>query len=132
MVIFKNKRVELVRDKACIEIEEFATQCLQKFDEKFNFSFDVLQERDKFKSDNEKLKSENKILKEDNEKLYAYLSKVAEILKGDHKDLIAEIKDLKNDRYLVKKVKASKETKPTMKVKSSGTTSRIIKRVKES
>lgn len=130
MKIFKSKRVELVRDKACVEIEETANKVLQMIDDKTSFSFDVMQERDRLKNDNEILKCENKILKENNEKLYAYLSKVADILKGDHKDLITEIKDLKSDRYLIRKIKPTKETKTTMKIKSGEKNSAIIKKVK--
>ena len=44
-MIFKNKKAELVKEKALVEIEEFSQKMLNKM----NFGFNVMQERDDYK-----------------------------------------------------------------------------------
>lgn len=147
-MIFKNKKAELVRDKALVEIEDFASNILKKV----NWSFDVMQERDNYKELYEIERNKNKDLeakiKEKSEKitnqnydlirlnknmdkLYEYLGKLAVVVKDHDQKLYEEIKDLKSDRYLVVSEKPMKATVQKMGIKSSAKTSKIIKKVKE-
>lgn len=63
-MIFRNKKAELVKDKALIEIEEFSQRML----EKMKFSFDVMQERDNYKGLYEIKKTKTRNLKKISEK----------------------------------------------------------------
>ena len=148
MKIFRNKKAELVKDKALVEIEDFASNILKKV----NWNFDVMQERDNFKELCELEKNKNKDLeakiKEKSEqvtnlnydlirlnknmdKLYEYLGKLAVVVKDHDQKLYEEIKDLKSDRYLVVSERPMKATKQVMGIKSGTKTSKIIKKVKE-
>lgn len=148
MKIFRNKKAELVKDKALVEIEDFASNILKKV----NWNFDVMQERDNFKELCELEKNKNKDLeakiKEKSEqvtnlnydlirlnknmdKLYEYLGKLAAVVKDHDQKLYDEIQDLKSDRYLVVSEKPMKATKQVMGIKSGTKTSKIIKKVKE-
>ncbi len=147
-MIFKNKKAELVKEKALVEIEEFSKKMLDRM----NFSFDVMNERnnlkktvtekdsliadlkkqvsekqDKITSLNLELMRANK--KED--KLYECLEKIAVAIKDYNQKLYDEIQDLKSDRYLIVSEKPTKETKQKMGIKSGTKTSKIIKAVKE-
>ena len=147
-MIFRNKKAELVKDKALIEIEEFSQRML----EKMKFSFDVMQERDDYKELYELERAKNKELenkvKEKSEKitnlnydlirvnknmdkLFEYLGKLAVVVKDNHENFIKEIEDLKSDRYLVVKQRATKATTKKIGIKSGTKTSKIIKAVKE-
>ena len=148
MKIFRNKKAELVKDKALVEIEDFASNILKKV----NWNFDVMQERDNFKELCELEKNKNKDLeakiKEKSEqvtnlnydlirlnknmdKLYEYLGKLAVVVKDHDQKLYDEIQDLKSDRYLVVSERPMKATKQVMGIKSGIKTSKIIKKVKE-
>lgn len=148
MKIFRNRKAELVKDKALVEIEDFASNILKKV----NWNFDVMQERDNFKELCELEKNKNKDLeakiKEKSEqvtnlnydlirlnknmdKLYEYLGKLAVVVKDHDQKLYDEIQDLKSDRYLVVSERPMKATKQVMGIKSGTKTSKIIKKVKE-
>ena len=148
MKIFRNRKAELVKDKALVEIEDFASNILKKV----NWNFDVMQERDNFKELCELEKNKNKDLeakiKEKSEqvtnlnydlirlnknmdKLYEYLGKLAVVVKDHDQKLYDEIQDLKSDRYLVVSEKPMKATVQKMGIKSGTKTSKIIKKVKE-
>lgn len=147
-MIFKNKKAELVKEKALIEIEEFA----KNIQNKLNWSFDVMQERENFKRFYELEKNKTKELeskineksekittlnlelirtKQEKETLLNFLDKVAVAFKDTNENLVKEIEDLKSDRYLVVKQRATKATTQKMRIKSSTKTSKIIKAVKE-
>lgn len=147
-MIFKNKKAELVKEKALIEIEEFA----KNIQNKLNWSFDVMQEREDFKRFYELEKNKTKELeskineksekittlnlelirtKQEKETLLNFLDKVAVAFKDTNENLVKEIEDLKSDRYLVVKQRATKATTQKMRIKSSTKTSKIIKKVKE-
>ncbi len=147
-MIFKNKKAELVKEKALIEIEEFA----KNIQNKLNWSFDVMQERDDFEKLYELEKNKNKGLelkineksekittlnlelirtKQERDALLNFLDKVAVAFKDTNENLVKEIEDLKSDRYLVVKQRATKATTQKMRIKSSTKTSKIIKAVKE-
>ncbi len=147
-MIFKNKKAELVKEKALIEIEEFA----KNIQNKLNWSFDVMQEREDFKRFYELEKNKTKELeskineksekittlnlelirtKQEKETLLNFLDKVAVAFKDTNENLVKEIEDLKSDKYLVVKQRATKATSQKMRIKSSTKTSRIIKKVKE-
>lgn len=147
-MIFKNKKAELVKDKALVEIEDFSQRML----EKMKFSFDVMQERDNYKGLYEIEKNKNKELEKNlrekkdvitsqnldiirltknADKLFECLWKLAVIVKDHDKKLYDEIQDLKSERYLRVPEKPMKETKQRMGMKSGTKTSKIIKAVKE-
>ena len=147
-MIFKNKKAELVKEKALIEIEEFA----KNIQNKLNWNFDVMQERDNFKRFYELEKNKTKELeskineksekittlnlelirtKQEKETLLNFLDKVAIAFKDTNENLVKEIEDLKSDRYLVVKQRATKATTQKMRIKSSTKTSRIMKKMKE-
>ena len=147
-MIFRNRKAELVRDKALVEIEDFASNILKKV----NWSFDVMQDRDNYKNLYELEKSKNKDLEakiksqsekltdqnydiirlnKDMDKLYEYLGKLAVVVKDHDQKLYDEIQDLKSDRYLVVSERPMKATKQVMGIKSGTKTSKIIKKVKE-
>lgn len=147
-MIFKNKKAELVKEKALIEIEEFA----KNIQNKLNWSFDVMQERENFKRFYELEKNKTKELeskineksekittlnlelirtKQEKETLLNFLDKVAVAFKDTNENLVKEIEDLKSDRYLAVKQRATKATTQKMRIKSSTKTSKIIKAVKE-
>lgn len=147
-MIFRNKKAELVKDKALIEIEDFS----QKMLDKMNFGFNVMQERDDYKELYELERAKNKELenkvKEKSEKitnlnydlirvnknmdkLFEYLGKLAMVVKDNQENFIKEIEDLKSDRYLVVKQRATKATTQKIGIKSGTKTSKIIKAVKE-
>ena len=147
-MIFKNKKAELVKEKALVEIEEFS----QKMLDKMNFGFNIMQERDDYKElyELERVKNkelENKVkeksekitnlnydlirVNKNMDKLFEYLGKLAVVVKDNHENFIKEIEDLKSDRYLRVPEKPMKETKQKMGIKSGTKTSKIIKKVKE-
>lgn len=147
-MIFKNKKAELVKEKALVEIEDFSQRML----EKMKFSFDVMQERDNYKGLYEIEKNKNKELEKNlrekkdvitsqnldiirltknADKLFECLWKLAVIVKDHDKKLYDEIQDLKSERYLRVPEKPMKETKQRMGMKSGTKTSKIIKAVKE-
>ena len=147
-MIFRNKKAELVKDKALVEIEDFSQRML----EKMKFSFDVMQERDNYKGLYEIEKNKNKELEKNlrekkdvitsqnldiirltknADKLFECLWKLAVIVKDHDKKLYDEIQDLKSDRYLVVKQRATKATTQKIGIKSGTKTSKIIKAVKE-
>lgn len=147
-MIFKNKKAELVKEKALIEIEEFA----KNIQNKLNWSFDVMQERENFKRFYELEKNKTKELeskineksekittlnlelirtKQEKETLLNFLDKVAVAFKDTNKNFVKEIEDLKSDRYLVVKQRATKATTQKLGIKSGTKTSKIIKAVKE-
>ncbi len=147
-MIFKNKKAELVKEKALVEIEEFSKKMLNRM----NFSFDVMNERDNLKKavtekdsliadlkkqvseKQDKITSLNLELIRGNkkeDKLYEYLEKIAVVIKDYNQKLYDEIQDLKSDRYLRVPEKPMKETKQKMGIKSGTKTSKIIKAVKE-
>ncbi len=147
-MIFKNKKAELVKDKAIVEIEEFSKKMLDRM----NFSFDVMNERDNLKKvvtekdsliadlkkqvseKQDKITSLNLELMRANkkeDKLYEYLEKIAVVIKDYNQKLYDEIQDLKSDRYLVVKQRATKATTQKLGIKSGTKTSKIIKKVKE-
>ena len=147
-MIFKNKKAELVKEKALVEIEDFS----QKMLDKMNFGFNVMQERDDYKELYELERAKNKELenkvKEKSEKitnlnydlirvnknmdkLFEYLGKLAMVVKDNQENFIKEIEDLKSDRYLVVKQRATKATTQKIGIKSGTKTSKIIKAVKE-
>lgn len=147
-MIFKNKKAELVKDKALVEIEDFSQRML----EKMKFSFDVMEERDNYKGLYEIEKNKNKELEKNlrekkdvitsqnldiirltknADKLFECLWKLAVIVKDHDKKLYDEIQDLKSERYLRVPEKPMKETKQRMGMKSGTKTSKIIKAVKE-
>ena len=148
MKIFKNKKAELVKDKAIVEIEECAERVLKNL----NWNFDVMQERDNYKELYELERAKNKELenkvKEKSEKitnlnydlirvnknmdkLFEYLGKLAVVVKDNHENFIKEIEDLKSDRYLRVPEKPMKETKQKMGIKSGTKNGSIMKKVKE-
>lgn len=147
-MIFKNKKAELVKNKALIEIEEFA----KKVQNKLNWSFDVTQERDDYKrfyglEKNKTKELESKIneksekittlnldlirTRQERDALLNFLDKVAIAFKDTNENLVKEIEDLKSDRYLVVKQRATKPTTQKLGIKSGTKTSKIIKAVKE-
>lgn len=147
-MIFKNKKAELVKEKALVEIEEFSKKMLDRM----NFSFDVMNERDNLKKvvtekdsliadlkkqvseKQDKITSLNLELMRANkkeDKLYEYLEKIAVVIKDYNQKLYDEIQDLKSDRYLVVKQRATKATTQKLGIKSGTKTSKIIKAVKE-
>ncbi len=146
-MIFKNKKAELVKDKALVEIEDFS----QKMLDKMNFGFNVMQERDNYKELYELEKAKNKELenkvKEKSEKitnlnydlirvnknmdkLFEYLGKLAVVVKDNHENFIKEIEDLKSDRYLVVKQRATKATTQKIGIKSGTKNGNIMKKIK--
>lgn len=146
-MIFRNKKAELVKDKALIEIEEFS----QKMLEKMKFSFDVMQERDNYKGLYEIEKNKNKELEKNlrekkdvitsqnldiirltknADKLFEYLGKLAVVVKDNHENFIKEIEDLKSDRYLVVKQRATKATTQKIGIKSGTKNGNIMKKIK--
>lgn len=147
-MIFKNKKAELVKNKVLIEIEEFA----KKVQNKLNWSFDVMQERDDYKrfyglEKNKTKELESKIneksekittlnldlirTRQERDALLNFLDKVAIAFKDTNENLVKEIEDLKSDRYLVVKQRATKPTTQKLGIKSGTKTSKIIKAVKE-
>lgn len=147
-MIFKNKKAELVKEKALIEIEEFA----KNIQNKLNWSFDVMQERENFKRFYELEKNKTKELeskineksekittlnlelirtKQERDALLNFLNKVAVAFKDTNENFVKEIEDLKSDRYLVVKQRATKATTQKIGIKSGTKTSKIIKKVKE-
>lgn len=147
-MIFKNKKAELVKNKALIEIEEFA----KNIQNKLNWSFDVMQERDDYKRFYELEKNKTKELeskineksekittlnldlirtRQERDALLNFLDKVAIAFKDTNENLVKEIEDLKSDRYLVVKQRATKPTTQKLGIKSGTKTSKIIKKVKE-
>lgn len=148
MKIFKNKKAELVKDKALVEIEECAERVLKNL----NWSFDVMQERDDFKRFYELEKNKTKELeskineksekittlnlelirtKQEKETLLNFLDKVAIAFKDTNENFVKEIEELKSERYLVVKQRATKATTQKIGIKSGTKTSKIIKKVKE-
>lgn len=148
MKIFRNKKAELVRDKALVEIEDLASNIWNKV----NWSFDVMQDRDTYKNLYELERSKNKELEtkiknqsekltdqnyelirlnKNMDKLYEYLGKLAVVVKDHDQKLYDEINELKSDRYLVVSEKPMKATKQVMGIKSGTKTSKIIKKMKE-
>jgi hypothetical protein len=146
-MIFRNKKAELVKDKALIEIEDFS----QKMLDKMNFGFNVMQERDDYKELYELERTKNKELenkvKEKSEKitnlnydlirvnknmdkLFEYLGKLAVVVKDNHENFIKEIEDLKSDRYLVVKQRATKATTQKIGIKSGTKNGNIMKKIK--
>lgn len=146
-MIFRNKKAELVKDKALVEIEDFS----QKMLDKMNFGFNVMQERDNYKELYELEKAKNKELenkvKEKSEKitnlnydlirvnknmdkLFEYLGKLAVVVKDNHENFIKEIEDLKSDRYLVVKQRATKATTQKIGIKSGTKNGNIMKKIK--
>lgn len=146
-MIFRNKKAELVKDKALIEIEEFSQRML----EKMKFSFDVMQERDNYKGLYEIEKNKNKELEKNlrekkdvitsqnldiirltknADKLFECLWKLAVIVKDHDKKLYDEIQDLKSDRYLVVKQRATKATTQKIGIKSGTKNGNIMKKIK--
>ena len=146
-MIFKNKKAELVKDKALVEIEDFS----QKMLDKMNFGFNVMQERDNYKELYELEKAKNKELenkvKEKSEKitnlnydlirvnknmdkLFEYLGKLAVVVKDNHENFIKEIEDLKSDRYLVVKQRATTATTQKIGIKSGTKNGNIMKKIK--
>ena len=114
-MIFKNKKAELVKNKALIEIEEFA----KNIQNKLNWSFDVMQERDDYKRFYELEKNKTKELeskineksekittlnldlirtRQERDALLNFLDKVAIAFKDTNENLVKEIEDLKSDR----------------------------------
>lgn len=147
-MIFKNKKAELVKDKSLIEIENFA----RNIQNKLNWSFDVMQEREEFKRLYELEKNKTKELeskineklekittlnlelirtKQEKETLLNFLDKVAVAFTDTNENLVKEIANLKSDRYLVVKQRATKATTQKLGIKSGTKTSKIIKAVKE-
>lgn len=146
-MIFKNKKAELVKDKALVEIEDFSQRML----EKMKFSFDVMQERDNYKGLYEIEKNKNKELEKNlrekkdvitsqnldiirltknADKLFECLWKLAVIAKDHDKKLYDEIQDLKSDRYLVVKQRATKATTQKIGIKSGTKNGNIMKKIK--
>lgn len=146
-MIFRNKKAELVKDKALIEIEDFSQRML----EKMKFSFDVMQERDNYKGLYEIEKNKNKELEKNlrekkdvitsqnldiirltknADKLFECLWKLAVIVKDHDKKLCDEIQDLKSDRYLVVKQRATKATTQKIGIKSGTKNGNIMKKIK--
>ena len=148
MKIFKNKKAELVKEKALVEIEDFANSILKKV----NWSFEVMQGRDNYKKLYELKKNKNRELelkaneksekittlnlelirtRQERDALLNFLDKVAVAFKDTNENLVKEIADLKSDRYLVVKQRATKATTQKIGIKSGTKTSKIIKKVKE-
>lgn len=146
-MIFRNKKAELVKDKALVEIEDFSQRML----EKMKFSFDVMQERDNYKGLYEIEKNKNKELEKNlrekkdvitsqnldiirltknADKLFECLWKLAVIVKDHDKKLYDEIQDLKSDRYLVVKQRATKATTQKIGIKSGTKNGNIMKKIK--
>lgn len=146
-MIFKNKKAELVKEKALVEIEDFSQRML----EKMKFSFDVMQERDNYKGLYEIEKNKNKELEKNlrekkdvitsqnldiirltknADKLFECLWKLAVIVKDHDKKLYDEIQDLKSDRYLVVKQRATKATTQKIGIKSGTKNGNIMKKIK--
>ena len=146
-MIFKNKKAELVKDKALVEIEDFSQRML----EKMKFSFDVMQEKDNYKGLYEIEKNKNKELEKNlrekkdvitsqnldiirltknADKLFECLWKLAVIVKDHDKKLYDEIQDLKSDRYLVVKQRATKATTQKIGIKSGTKNGNIMKKIK--
>lgn len=146
-MIFRNKKAELIKDKALVEIEDFSQRML----EKMKFSFDVMQERDNYKGLYEIEKNKNKELEKNlrekkdvitsqnldiirltknADKLFECLWKLAVIVKDNHENFIKEIEDLKSDRYLVVKQRATKATTQKIGIKSGTKNGNIMKKIK--
>lgn len=147
-MIFKNKKAELVKDKAIVEIEKCAERVLKAL----NLNFDTMLERndlkDKLKDKNIEISNLKKQLadksdkitnlnlelirtKQERDALLNFLDKVAIAFKATNENLVKEIEDLKSDRYLVVKQRATKATTQKIGIKSGTKTSKIIKKVKE-
>ena len=146
MKIFKNKKAELVKDKALIEIENFA----RNVQNKLNWSFEVMQEREDFKRLYELEKNKTKELeskineksektailnaeliqsRKDINELYKIIAKLAEISEKDKDKLKEKIEELK--KKVPTRIKSTKATTQKMGIKSGTKTSKIIKKVKE-
>lgn len=146
MKIFKNKKAELVKDKALIEIENFA----RNVQNKLNWSFEVMQEREDFKRLYELEKNKTKELeskineksektailnaeliqsRKDINELYKIIAKLAEISEKDKDKLKEKIEELK--KKVPTRIKSTKATTQKIGIKSGTKTSKIIKKVKE-
>lgn len=142
------RKKELVKEKALVEIEEFSDKML----EKINFSFDVMQEKDRYQvkcSEQEiEIKGLKKLIQEKeitiatltkkNDQMFEYMAKLVSIVKATSddssktiKELNKKIKELGSDKYKVVKVKPCRETKQKTKINSSAVESKIIKQVME-
>lgn len=140
-MIFKNKKAELVRDKFMIEMEEFS----KAMQDRMNFSFDVMCERDNLKDllvleqkktikltqKIEEQKKQLEMLKNENDNLFELLDKLSIAVKSDLTGLQGEIEELKSNRYRVVKIKATKAVKQKMGIKGNSKNSEIIKKVSE-
>ncbi len=145
-MIFKNKKAELVKNKALIEIEEFA----KNIQNKLNWSFEVMQEREDFKRLYELEKNKTKELeskmneksektailnaeliqsRKDINELYKIIAKLAEISEKDKDKLKEKIEELK--KKVPTRIKSTKATTQKIGIKSGTKTSKIIKKVKE-
>ena len=147
-MIFKNKKAELVKDKAIIEIEKCGERVLKAL----NLNFDTMLERNdlKDKLENKDIEISNlkkqvadkqdKITnlnlelirtKQERDALINFLDKVAIAFKDTNENFVKEIANLKSDRYLVVKQRSTKATTQKIGIKSGTKTSKIIKAVKE-
>ncbi len=147
-MIFKNKKAELVKDKAIIEIEKCGERVLKAL----NLNFDTMLERNDLKDKLEdkdieisnlkkqvadkqdKITNLNLELirtKQERDALINFLDKVAIAFKDTNENFVKEITNLKSDRYLVVKQRATKATTQKIGIKSGTKTSKIIKKVKE-
>ena len=147
-MIFKNKKAELVKDKAIIEIEKCGERVLKAL----NLNFDTMLERNDLKDKLEdkdieisnlkkqvadkqdKITNLNLELirtKQERDVLINFLDKVAIAFKDTNENFVKEIANLKSDRYLVVKQRATKATTQKIGIKSGTKTSKIIKAVKE-
>ena len=147
-MIFKNKKAELVKDKAIIEIEKCGERVLKAL----NLNFDTMLERNDLKDKLEdkdieisnlkkqvadkqdKITNLNLELirtKQERDVLINFLDKVAIAFKDTNENFVKEIANLKSDRYLVVKQRATKATTQKIGIKSGTKTSKIIKKVKE-
>lgn len=145
-MIFRNKKAELVKDKALIEIENFA----RNIQNKLNWSFEVMQEREDFKRLYELEKNKTKELeskineksektailnaeliqsRKDINELYKIIAKLAEISEKDKDKLKEKIEELK--KKVPTRIKSTKATTQKLGIKSGTKTSKIIKKVKE-
>lgn len=141
MGIFKNRKAELVRDKFMVEMEEFS----KKMQDRMNFSFDVMCERDNLKDLlvleqkktiklTQKIEEQKKLLEmleKENDKLFELLDKLSIAAKNDLTGLQDEITELKSNRYRVVKIKPTKPVKQKMGIKGNSKNSEIIKKVSE-
>lgn len=145
-MIFRNKKAELVKDKALIEIENFA----RNVQNRLNWSFEVMQEREDFKRLYELEKNKTKELeskmneksektailnaeliqsRKDINELYKIIAKLAEISEKDKDKLKEKIEELK--KKVPTRIKSTKATTQKIGIKSGTKTSKIIKKVKE-